>query len=46
MQSIKMIISDLGGVVFNFSFENVFYYWADKSGEQFEDHRVETISKY
>jgi HAD superfamily hydrolase (TIGR01509 family) len=37
MQSIKMIISDLGGVVFNFSFDSAFHYWAEKSGKRFED---------
>lgn len=37
MAGTKLIIFDLGKVVFDVSFERVFQYWAQKSGQNIRD---------
>jgi putative hydrolase of the HAD superfamily len=37
MESKRLAIFDLGNVLYRFSFDNAFQYWAEKSGKNFEE---------
>jgi len=39
MEPKKLAIFDLGNVLYRFSFDNAFRYWAEKSGKDFEEIR-------